>query len=122
MHHSVSQKYCPLLNITSRLYSLAHLVHGDLSEYNILIAPASTIRVCNDTLSEKDMDELQVVFIDFGQTVDYKHPGALELLDRDIERVNKFFEMQGVEVISRHAMVDIITGNEGSKELNNDLS
>jgi serine/threonine-protein kinase RIO1 len=57
------------------------------------------------------MDELHIVFIDFGQAVDHKHPGALDLLNRDIERVNKFFATQGVEVIADNELMHMITRN-----------
>jgi len=51
----------------------AQLVHGDLSEYNILLFNA------------------EPVIIDVSQAVDINHPLARELLNRDLERINSFF-------------------------------
>ena len=52
----------------------ARLVHGDLSEYNILIA-----------------DSGQFAFIDWPQSVATGDPGASELLERDVSNIVKFF-------------------------------
>lgn len=59
-----------------------HLVHGDLSEYNLLRGPDGHIYV-----------------IDFGQAVDVSHPEHFEYLVRDIETVNAYFQRQGVPVL-----------------------
>jgi RIO kinase 2 len=56
------------------LFCDARLVHGDLSEYNILMA-----------------DSGQFVFIDWPQSVAATDPGASELLTRDISNITKFF-------------------------------
>ena len=58
----------------------ANLVHGDLSEYNIL------------------MLEQEPVIIDVSQAVDISHPLAKELLQRDIKNINRFFRQLGVSV------------------------
>lgn len=55
-----------------RLYHRAGLVHGDLSEYNMLYFDGP-------------------VFIDFGQAVLKAHPRAPELLRRDATQVARFF-------------------------------
>ena len=58
----------------------ADRVHGDLSAYNVLYWRE------------------RPVLIDFSQTVDVvTHPGARELLHRDLERVASYFQRQGVE-------------------------
>jgi RIO-like serine/threonine protein kinase len=62
-----------LLNLRF-LFCEAHLVHGDLSEYNILVA-----------------DSGEFVFIDWPQSVATSDPSASELLTRDISNVVKFF-------------------------------
>ncbi|MDG5777884.1 serine/threonine-protein kinase Rio1 [Haloarculaceae archaeon H-GB2-1] len=61
-----------------RLYD-AGLVHGDLSEYNIVV------------------HDDQIFFLDLGQAVTVHHPNAEEFLDRDCENVANFFARQGVE-------------------------
>lgn len=62
-----------ILKDVKRLYCDANLVHGDLSEYNILM------------LGQKP------VIIDMSQSVSLKHPMAMEMLRRDIHNLAKFF-------------------------------
>ena len=62
-----------------RLYR-AGLIHGDLSEYNMII------------------HEGELVVIDLGQAVTVHHPNAGEFLDRDCENVAAFFTRQGLGV------------------------
>ncbi|QSG06515.1 serine/threonine-protein kinase Rio1 [Halapricum desulfuricans] len=62
-----------------RLYD-AGLVHGDLSEYNIVFQDG------------------QLVVIDLGQAVTKHHPNAEEFLQRDCENVAAFFARQGMDV------------------------
>ncbi|WP_254536617.1 serine/threonine-protein kinase Rio1 [Halomarina litorea] len=64
---------------TRRLYD-AGLVHGDLSEYNIVVHDG------------------ELVVIDLGQAVTVHHPNARDFLERDCRNVAKFFARQGVEV------------------------
>lgn len=52
----------------------ARLVHGDLSEYNIMLKP-----------------DLDIVIIDVSQAVDVTHPNAYEFLKRDVENIVRFF-------------------------------
>lgn len=59
----------------------AHLVHGDLSEYNIL------------------MQDGQPIMIDVGQAMTRDHYNAKELLERDIRNINRFFRNRGADVI-----------------------
>jgi len=62
-----------------RLYD-AGLVHGDLSEYNVVF------------------HEGQLVVIDMGQAVTVHHPNATDFLERDCENVAAFFARQGLDV------------------------
>jgi len=64
-----------------RLYS-AGLIHGDLSEYNVVF----------------DESEGQLVFIDLSQAVTVHHPNSREFLERDCRNVANFFSRQGLEV------------------------
>lgn len=65
------------LNKIKALWEEEKLVHGDLSEYNILV------------------EEDQLVWIDFSQGVHESHPEARKLLERDIENIVNFFNSQG---------------------------
>ena len=70
------------------LFHDARLVHGDLSEYNILIA-----------------DSGQFVFIDWPQSVAANDPGANDLLTRDISNlVNFFARKQGASLPVQEAL------------------
>ncbi|OYT41915.1 MAG: serine/threonine protein kinase [Candidatus Aenigmarchaeota archaeon ex4484_224] len=60
--------------------SKAKLIHGDLSQFNIL--------------SKDD----QPFIIDFSQAIRTRHPFAKEFLERDINNINKFFKKLGVEI------------------------
>ena len=62
-----------------RLYR-AGLVHGDLSEYNLIIHDG------------------ELVVIDLGQAATIHHPNADDFLDRDCRNVAAFFSRQGIDV------------------------
>ncbi|AGB14801.1 serine/threonine protein kinase involved in cell cycle control [Halovivax ruber XH-70] len=62
-----------------RLYA-AGIVHGDLSEYNVVFHDG------------------QLIVIDLGQAVTVHHPNSREFLERDCTNVASFFRRQGVDV------------------------
>ncbi|MBO4247786.1 serine protein kinase RIO [Halomicrobium sp. IBSBa] len=71
-----------------RLYD-AGLVHGDLSEYNIVF------------------HEGQLVVIDLGQAVTVHHGNARDYLERDCENVANFFARQGVDVTAEDLLATV---------------
>ncbi len=64
---------------TRRLYA-AGLIHGDLSEYNLII------------------HEGELYVIDLGQAVTVHHPNARSFLERDCRNVASFFSRQGLSL------------------------
>ena len=74
--------YEVLLTFVERLYRKAELVHGDLSEYNIM------------------MWKGKPVIFDVAQAVPTSHPMAEFFLRRDLANVNRFFNRLGVKVLS----------------------
>jgi len=91
--------YCQTLVAVRRLYHCARLVHGDLSEYNILVCPMMQVENALDK-SEEAKDVLQIVLIDFGQAVEIRHPSAHSLLLHDLEHVQIFFKKQGIMTVT----------------------
>jgi RIO kinase 2 len=63
-----------LLNV-KRAYVNAHVIHADLSEYNIILKP-----------------EGEILIIDWPQSVKADHSNAKELLARDLKNVLMFFK------------------------------
>ena len=63
-----------ILRIVERVYEIG-IVHGDLSEYNIIVAEGEKCYI-----------------FDWPQWVDRHHPSALDLLKRDVVNVVKFFK------------------------------
>jgi len=84
--------YRTLLTYVERLYRKADLVHGDLSEYNVMVWKGKP-----------------VVF-DMSQSVPTSHPLAKFLLERDLANVNRFFSRYGVKVLSNDEAYRQVTG------------
>jgi RIO kinase 1 len=74
--------YEVLLTYVKRLHRKAELVHGDLSEYNIM------------------MWKGKPVIFDIAQAVPTSHPMVEFFLRRDLTNVNRFFSRLGVKVLS----------------------
>ncbi len=85
--------YRTLITYLKRLYQKAGLVHGDLSEYNIMIWMG------------------RPVLFDMSQAVPLSHPMAGFLLNRDIANINKFFSRLGVEVLPPNEFYRVVTGS-----------
>jgi len=79
-----------------QLYNVCHLVHADLSEYNIL------------------WWEKECWFIDVSQAVEPIHPSGLDFLYRDCTNVHNFFSKHGVECPSPTELFSTVTGLETS--------
>ncbi len=73
--------YERIIEMLKILYDKAKLVHGDVSEYNILVPDGYP------------------VLIDFAQAVTVEHPEAKEFLERDVENLNNYFK--GLNVRTR---------------------
>lgn len=91
----------------------ARLVHGDLSEYNILVAPSFQVENLVSSVDDSDSD-LQAVLIDFGQAVEVRHPDATDLLLRDLDRVRTFFVKQGVTTLAVEDSLLFVTDQIGN--------
>jgi len=83
--------YESVVSMIDTLYKGAELVHGDLSEFNILYHD-------------------QPYLIDMGQSVTRDHPRALQFLMRDIRNVNRFFAKKGCEIKTEYEIFNAVTG------------
>ncbi len=86
-----AQVYENIMAMIDTLYNKAELVHGDLSEFNILYSD-------------------QPYLIDMGQSVTRDHPRALQFLMRDIRNMNRFFKKKGCEVKTEYEIFNAVTG------------
>jgi RIO kinase 1 len=82
-----------ILDGIKQLWNEEKLVHGDLSEYNILID-----------------SEGSLTWIDFAQGVHTSHPEAEEFLSRDIENLTNFFKSEGAEVDVEKSVETVLQG------------
>jgi len=89
--------YDRIVESVKRLYQKAELVHGDLSEYNIMMVDSTP------------------VFFDFAQAVPPGHPMARQFLERDLIRTNEYFAKIGVTVVPLERLVAWVTGEDGNK-------
>lgn len=93
---NLEETYQKLLTQVKRLYQKAKLVHGDLSEYNIMLWKG------------------EPVIFDLSQAVPLSHPLADELLTRDLTNMNKYFRRQGMDVLPIKECRRRVTGHETS--------
>ena len=89
--------YLKILEEARLLYTKAGVVHGDLSEYNIMV-----------------WEEVPVIF-DVSQALLLEHPLAAPLLKRDISNINTYFNRLGVDVIDSEGVETWVKGE--SEEL-----
>ncbi|HLC46388.1 MAG TPA: RIO1 family regulatory kinase/ATPase [Candidatus Nanoarchaeia archaeon] len=71
-------------------YHKAGMVHGDLSEFNIL------------------NDDGRPVLIDFSQSLPYSSPRGREMLERDVRNVSRFLTKKGYPIDTEKLMADIL--------------
>jgi RIO kinase 2 len=64
-----------ILRNVKKTYLKAKVIHGDLSEYNIILKP-----------------DMHMLIIDWPQFVGVDHPNGEQLLMRDIRNVLKYFD------------------------------
>lgn len=95
--------YLQLLRDMRTLYQDCHLIHGDLSEYNLLYQ------------NEK------LYMIDVSQSIEHDHASALEFLRRDILNVNAYFKKKQVITFSLRQCFDFITDISIVSGTENDL-
>jgi RIO kinase 2 len=82
-----------ILRNVRKAYLKAHVIHGDLSEYNIILKP-----------------DMHMLIIDWPQYVLTDHPNAAELLQRDIENVLTFFNRRFDVKVETQLACDYVTG------------
>jgi RIO kinase 1 len=90
--------YFNVLKLMRKMLQDCKMVHGDLSEYNMLYY--------------KD----EIFIIDVSQSVELDHPMALDFLRRDCVNINDYFDKQNVQVLTIEKTFDFITDNNIPEE------
>ena len=86
------EAYVQCILIMRRLYQQCKLVHGDLSEYNLL------------------WHDQQIYVIDVSQSVETDHTSALDFLRKDVANVNDFFRKVGrLNVMTTRQLFEFVT-------------
>ncbi|KAF9174822.1 Serine/threonine-protein kinase RIO1 [Mortierella sp. AD011] len=83
--------YFQLVKYMRIMYQTCHLVHADLSEYNILYHSRT------------------LYIIDVSQSVEHDHPHAFNFLRMDITNVSDYFRKKRVAVMGQKELFDFIT-------------
>jgi RIO kinase 2 len=81
-----------IMRNVKKAYTKAHLIHADLSEYNIILKPNG-----------------HILIIDWPQATKTDHANAAELLERDLKNVLTFFSRKfGVELAVKEACAYVV--------------
>jgi RIO kinase 1 len=89
-----AELYKETLNQVFKMVRGAKLVHGDLSEYNVMVF------------------EERPYIIDVSQAMELAKEDAVEILRKDLENLNNFFSSMGVEVIQVEEIMRELLGDE----------
>lgn len=82
--------YTQIVIIMRRMYHECHLIHADLSEYNILYY------------------QDQPYIIDVSQSVEHDHPHSMDFLKKDVENMTRFFRSGGVAVMTMQELFEFV--------------
>jgi RIO kinase 1 len=94
----LTSSYATIVVDMHRMYHDCNLVHGDLSEYNLL------------------WHNGRAVIIDVSQSVEHAHPYANDFLRKDIYNVTDFFRKRGVTTLSNYNLFMFITKREHGRD------
>ena len=101
------EAYVQTISIMRRMFQRCKLVHGDLSEYNLL------------------WHNGEVFVIDVSQSVESDHPSALDFLRKDCANVNDYFRKAGgLNVMTTRQLFEFVTSTvfgDTDEELSNAL-
>jgi RIO kinase 2 len=86
-----------ILRNVRKAYLKAHVIHADLSEYNIILKPDG-----------------HILIIDWPQYVMCDHANAEELLERDLKNVLTFFNRKFNVKVAIEEAYDYVTGKTRS--------
>jgi RIO kinase 2 len=86
-----------ILRNVRKAYLKAHVIHGDLSDYNIVLKP-----------------DMHVLIIDWPQYVTSDHPNAAEILLRDVQNILTFFNRRFDVKVETQLACDYVTGKSRS--------
>lgn len=86
--------YLSIMAMVRRMYRDCNLVHGDLSEYNILWYKESPY------------------IIDVSQSVEQSHPSASDFLRKDIRNVTEFFGKKGLKVLANYRVYQFVISTD----------
>jgi len=86
-----------ILRNVRKAYLKAHVIHADLSEYNIILKPDG-----------------HILIIDWPQYVKTDHANAAELLDRDLKNILTFFNRKFNVKVAIEEACDYVTGKARS--------
>ena len=90
-HRHMREAYVQTILIMRHLFQRCKLVHGDLSEYNLL------------------WHKQEVYVIDVSQSVESSHPSALDFLRKDASNVNDYFSKIGkLDVMTTRQLFEFI--------------
>ncbi|BFY99260.1 hypothetical protein BsWGS_02300 [Bradybaena similaris] len=83
--------YLDVILMIRKMYHECRLIHGDLSEFNMLY--------CNG----------KAYIIDVSQSVEHEHPHAMEFLRKDITNVTEFFRRKNVPTMTVRELFEFVT-------------
>lgn len=83
--------YLDVILMVRKMYHDCRLIHGDLSEFNMLYCDG------------------QAYIIDVSQSVEHDHPHAMEFLRKDITNVTEFFRKKNVPTMTIRELFEFVT-------------